>query len=63
MKHFVKIKPGAVKSQQAKKCQACRGPVNIAKDYFILEAHWKIKRKGDKHTFCSVKCVRQWTKA
>ncbi len=60
MKHFTKIKPGAVKLQKAAICQECRGRVDTTKDYFTLEAHWSIKRKADKHTYCSLKCMKQW---
>jgi hypothetical protein len=61
MKHFVKIKPGAVKEQRPKNCQSCGSKVDKARDHFILEAYWKIKRKADKLSFCSLKCVSKWT--
>ncbi|MBI4153268.1 hypothetical protein HY497_01980 [Candidatus Woesearchaeota archaeon] len=63
MKHFIKIKPGAVKFQKAAECQTCRSPVNKTKDYFMLEAYWSIKRKADKHMFCSLKCMKQWAQS
>ncbi|HLD33440.1 MAG TPA: hypothetical protein VJB66_01855 [Candidatus Nanoarchaeia archaeon] len=60
MKHFTKIKPGALKTQKPVPCQECNGPVDRSKDFFILEANWKIKRKADKLSFCNLKCVSKW---
>ncbi|HLC74675.1 MAG TPA: hypothetical protein VJH88_02355 [Candidatus Nanoarchaeia archaeon] len=60
MKHFTKIKPGAVKSQKPVPCQECNLGVDTSKDYFVLEAFWKIKSKADKLQFCSLKCVSKW---
>ena len=63
MKHFTKIEPGALKSQKPKVCQNCGNKINVEKDYFVLEAYWKIKRKADKHSFCSLKCLTAWARS
>jgi hypothetical protein len=63
MKHFTKITPGAVKSQRPSMCKQCGRMVDAQSDNFLLEARWKIKRKADKLSFCSLKCLNQWTKS
>ena len=63
MKHFVKIEPGSFKSQKPSSCQSCARKVQRDDDHFLLEAHWKIKRKADKLSFCSLKCLNKWTHA
>ncbi|MBS3138256.1 hypothetical protein J4207_00960 [Candidatus Woesearchaeota archaeon] len=60
MKHFIKIKPGAVKLQKPVGCQQCSMPVDRVKDNFTLEAFWKIKNKADRLQFCSLKCLSKW---
>lgn len=63
MKHFVKIEPGALKTQKPSPCQICGRTIDREQDYFLLEAHWKIKRKGDKLSFCSVRCLSKWARS
>ena len=60
MKHFIKIKPGAVKLQKPLACQQCGMAVDKEKDNFMLEAFWKIKNKADRLQFCSLKCLSKW---
>lgn len=60
MKHFIKIEPGAFKYQRPANCQSCGGKVDKERDNFLLETHWRIKRKADKLTFCSLKCLSKW---
>jgi hypothetical protein len=63
MKHFVKIEPGAFKSQKPSNCQVCNRPIEKETDHFTLDAHWKIKRKADTLHFCSLKCLGKWTRS
>ena len=63
MKHFTKITPGAVKPQKPPACRQCGRTVDREADNFHLEAHWKIKRKADKLSFCSLKCLSAWTRS
>ncbi len=59
MQHYKKISKWKDKTL---KCKQCRKNVDIKQDYFVLSAHWKIKKKADEHTFCSLKCLRNWAK-
>ena len=63
MKHFVKIEPGAFKTQKPANCRNCSRRINKDEDHFFLEAHWKIKRKSDKLAFCSTKCLIAWARS
>jgi len=60
MQHYKRISKWKTKTTQ--KCRFCRKVVDTNVDYFVLRAHWKIKKKPDEHCFCSLKCLKNWTK-
>lgn len=59
MQHYKKISDWKDKSN---KCKQCRKQIEDKQDYFVLKAYWKIKKKPDEHTFCSLNCLRTWAK-
>tara|TARA_Y100000034_G_C6909547_1_gene423495 strand:- start:5446 stop:5637 length:192 start_codon:yes stop_codon:yes gene_type:complete len=60
MQHYKKISKW--KDKVGHKCRNCRKVIDEKLDYFELTAHWKIKRKADANSFCSLKCLREWAK-
>ncbi len=60
IQHYQKITKW--KTKAGNRCRHCRQEVDEKKDYFTLKAHWKIKKKADEYTFCSINCVREWAK-
>lgn len=58
--HFTQIERGAVKSQKPDKCRECGSEIDKTSDYFVLDAHWKIKPKPDEIKFCGLECLQDW---